>query len=341
MMRIAILGSLLSVMLCGQTGVTLVVPGSSNPYLAGMPDGTKAQKGDTAPEVSPVLVNLSLAGATAITFTVSGEVSHGPMWPAETPEGSRVLAYRIGSEHGIAGVVAPFESLMGVFLDDRQPDRSRAPRALTFRTKDREFTTLHPQLKQVFFIGSGMTKSGAIRRFSIPPGATRLFLGTMDGYDWYNNTGSFRVTATLESPRVTSNMFSVDSGVVFAKWDCLPDHLRCTPARPMIEAREPGLFHVLLPAQLEWGASIPNPAAASPVMSAVKGTVCLDRTPESCSGPASKGDPGGAAFVMPSDPAGALVVKTSGGRTWFSVNDRSGSAFERHDGFFEFDVSLR
>jgi len=206
MMRIAILGSLASAILCGQTGpgsVRVVVPGASNPYLAGMPHGTKAQKGDTAPEQSPVLVKLSLTGATAITFTVSGEVSHGPMWPAEPPDGSRVLAYHIGSEHGIAGVVAPFESLMGVFLDNGQPDRNRAPRLLTFRAKDRAFTTLHPQLRQVFFIGSGIAKSGAIRRFLIPPGATRLFLGTMDGYGWYNNTGSYLVTATLEGPDVT------------------------------------------------------------------------------------------------------------------------------------------
>jgi hypothetical protein len=93
-----------------------------------MPDGTKGRLRDTAPEESPVLVELSLAGATAVTFTVSGEVSHGPRWPTEPPEGSRVLGYHIGSEPGIAGVVAPFESLLGVFIGKKQPNRSRAPR---------------------------------------------------------------------------------------------------------------------------------------------------------------------------------------------------------------------
>jgi len=104
-------------------------------------------------------------------------------------------------------------------------------------------------------------------------------------------------------------MFSVDSRILFAKWDCLPDHRRCTPARPIVEAEGPGLFHVLLPAQLEWGVSVPNPAAATPVISAAKGTACLDRTPESCSGPEGKGIPGGGTLLMPSKPAGALIVK--------------------------------
>jgi len=57
----------------------------------------------------------------------------------------------------------------------------------------------------------------------------------------------------------------------------------------------------------------------------------MDQTQESCSGPEGKGVPGGATFLMPSEPPGALVVKTSAGRTWFSVNDRSGPAFQSHD----------
>ena len=77
MMRIAILGSLASAMLCSRSSRHL------KPYLTGMPDRTKAHMTDTAPEESPALVNLSLAGATAVTFAVSGEVSHGPMWPTE------------------------------------------------------------------------------------------------------------------------------------------------------------------------------------------------------------------------------------------------------------------
>jgi hypothetical protein len=345
MKRFALLGCVVSSMLSGQTPgpatVRVVVPGRSNPYLAGMPPGTSARYTDHAPRESPVLVPLTLAGATAVSFEATGAVSHGPMWPLEGPEGSREMADHTDhgdSEHGISGVHAPMESLLGVFLSDERPDRSRAPRTLPF---DRALTTLSPQLKQVFFIGSGRTGSGETRRYLVPPGATRLFLGTTDGYNWNNNTGAHSVTVTLERADVTSGMFSVDSSVAFAKWPCLPERARCTPEHAMVETRGPDLYHVLLPAQLEWGASIPNPAAAPALVRAAAGTVCLDRTPENCGGPAGKGALAGDGFLVPAELPGSLVIKTVNGRTWFSVNGRSGEAFQNHQGFFEFDVLVR
>ena len=42
---------------------------------------------------------------------------------------------------------------------------------------------LSPQLKQVFLIGDGKTRSGALRRYLVSVKATRLFLGVMDGYE--------------------------------------------------------------------------------------------------------------------------------------------------------------
>jgi hypothetical protein len=123
------------------------------------------------------------------------------MWPLQPPEGSPVMAPH-SSEHGIVGINAPFEALLGVFLGDERPDRSRAPKPLEFDTKHRSFTTCSPQLKQVFYIGSGIAPSGDKRRYLIPAGATRLFLATMDGYGWNNNTGAHIATVTLE--RTTS-----------------------------------------------------------------------------------------------------------------------------------------
>jgi hypothetical protein len=49
----------------------------------------------------------------------------------------------------------------------------------------------------------------------------------------------------------------------------------------------------------------------------------------------------GAEFLAPHERPGALVTRNSNGRTWFSVNDHSGPAFQNHDGFFEFDVSVQ
>ncbi|HEY3242752.1 MAG TPA: hypothetical protein VGM03_05305 [Phycisphaerae bacterium] len=46
-----------------------------------------------------------------------------------------------------------------------------------------------PGLRQPFFIGDGLTGtgSGAVQQFLVPDGATRLFLGTIDGCEWSNN----------------------------------------------------------------------------------------------------------------------------------------------------------
>jgi hypothetical protein len=58
---------------------------------------------------------------------------------------------------------------------------------------------LTPGLQQIFFIGDGSL--GAI---SVPTGATRLFLGTVDGFGWYNNTGTIDVTVNIASGTSTS-----------------------------------------------------------------------------------------------------------------------------------------
>jgi hypothetical protein len=51
-------------------------------------------------------------------------------------------------------------------------------------------------LKQPFFIGDGLTGTGtgAVQDFIVPSGATRLFLGTMDAFGWFDNSGQFTVT---------------------------------------------------------------------------------------------------------------------------------------------------
>jgi hypothetical protein len=71
-----------------------------------------------------------------------------------------------------------------------------APAPLDVLCNWTQFSSLAPQVKQVFFIGDGLTGtgSGAVQNFIVPTGATRLFLGPMDGFEWKGNTGSFTVT---------------------------------------------------------------------------------------------------------------------------------------------------
>src|SRR4029434_7384825 len=102
---------------------------------------------------------------------------------------------------------APFNAVIGLFLNASQPDSSPAPNALDFSILGTGFSSLAPALTQPFFIGDGLTGtgSGSAQTFFIPVGATRLFLGTMDSFQWSNNIGAFeisvaRLNATVPEP---------------------------------------------------------------------------------------------------------------------------------------------
>lgn len=84
--------------------------------------------------------------------------------------------------------------LVGVFLSDEALS-GEAPERLDF-TDQEDFEELSPEIGQTFFIGDG-----AGRRFMVPSGATRLFLGFVDGFfytgepGWYaNNLGQLAVS---------------------------------------------------------------------------------------------------------------------------------------------------
>ena len=69
-------------------GVTVTVPGTSDPWLAGMPDGSTASGGDIAPDQSPVeVLGLSLLSGTRLRFSASGGVANAPTIPLVRPDG--------------------------------------------------------------------------------------------------------------------------------------------------------------------------------------------------------------------------------------------------------------
>lgn len=320
--------------------LTVNVPATSNPYLAGMPNGTKARVGDSAPQQSPVLVERTLSHAVAVTFRASGATEHTPACPPDCfgPNGIGFTRHREGAEHGISDIVAPMDALIGVFLSDERPDKSKPPRRLDLRAIQGDFSSFSPQLKQVFFIGTGRTGRGVPRRYLVPAKATRLYLGVMDGYEWNNNSGSFTVTLAIERDRVDTEMFTVDASISFAKWVCLPDRAHCTPDRPVAEEKAPGEFHVILPASSEWSISVPD-SHGTAAIHAAEGTVCLSS--DACARPQGMGGAAGPGFLAQDKPAGALLSKFIEGRTYFSVNHRAGAPFRDHEGYFEFDVSVR
>lgn len=183
----------------GAQALAVIVPGTSDPWLAGMPNGTTASLGDVAPGQSPVLALDGDLGGCAFTFSAAGAVVHGPTLPLAPPDGSGLTTHYTGGEHGISDTNCPINCLIGVFLDSQQPDQSPAPASLDFSSPaSRDYASLAPDLKQVFFIGNGLTSGGDAQSVVAPAGATRLFLGTMDGFGWYNNIGSFTVDVSQD-----------------------------------------------------------------------------------------------------------------------------------------------
>jgi hypothetical protein len=176
----------------------ITVPGTSDPWLAGMPNGSTASSEDVAPDQSPVLFPGTITAGGVLLFSVTGSVNNVPSPSGLPPDGApspNFFPHQAGAQNGIANVIAPLNSLIGVFLDSSQPDGTPAPGTLDFFSViGTDFLTLSPGLKQPFFIGDGLGAGGVPQQFTVPTGATRLFLGTMDGFGWLNNFGEFDVT---------------------------------------------------------------------------------------------------------------------------------------------------
>ena len=144
-----------------------------------------------------------------VTGEVTGIVTVLPMNGAAGDHNAPVTATMTGgrgtdveSFGGIAGLVDRHNEmfLAGVFLSDAEP-ADPAPDRLDFTDRE-EFDVLAPAIAQTFFIGDGGS-----RRFRVPAGATRLFLGFVDAFFWQgppgyygNNAGELRVKIIVSVP---------------------------------------------------------------------------------------------------------------------------------------------
>jgi len=165
----------------------VVVPGSSDPWLAGQPNGTTASSGDVAPDQSPVYAG-SVSAGTTITWSATGLVYYGPGVPSDGPNGESGYILSDPAQNNIAGLLnVPLDGLVGLFLGPGVP--STAPASLDFSSIGLTYTSLSPGVDQPFYMGDGSVQS-----LVVPAGATRMFLGTVDGFGWYNNVGAFDVS---------------------------------------------------------------------------------------------------------------------------------------------------
>lgn len=159
------------------------------------------------------MISVPQGGGTVTFPSVTGSVSPvGSGSPGfNGPDGffSAGQSTNINSLNGIAGIQCDACFFMaGVFETNTEPS-DPAPAELNM-TGDENFATLSPALNQVFFIGDGLTGtgSGSLQTFSIPEGATQLYLGFVDGWNgvdnfqgdpgWYgDNRGSLAVTYNI------------------------------------------------------------------------------------------------------------------------------------------------
>ena len=184
-------------------GATAIVNGNANLNLAGRANGYSCCSGDSAPAQSPTLVSgLSLVAGDALTFSVSGEVSYsGAASGRNNPDGSPYAGVPRNFGDGISAPtnLNRVDALVGLFLGTGSPTGATTPAQIN-NSGGLNFASSAPQLGQIFFIGNGRSGDthagdfgGAVQTFIVPAGATRLYLGTTDGYGWYNNNGSFIV----------------------------------------------------------------------------------------------------------------------------------------------------
>jgi hypothetical protein len=164
-------------------------------------------------------VNLSLSDGQILNFdNIDGTARHDPNMTYYNPDGqlddighnnltksdSNSTTNSYYNENGIADMRAPINALVGVFLDDKNPATSTPPSNLDFSSDaSRDFDTLQPKLKQIFYIGDGMNGAGGHQKFVVPKGATRLYLATWDFYEWNNNAGNRNIKISVPGQIVT------------------------------------------------------------------------------------------------------------------------------------------
>ncbi len=183
----------------------VIVPGTANPYLSGMPNGSTAY-GSTAPQGSPPMV--AVQPGQVLRIRATGHTRSDGFISTRSPDGSLTNATGTVSNaaNGISSFASPHHgSLLGVFLDDEAPSGKTPPEQLDFRTAGNvpggiQYTSIAPQLRQLFFIGDGFTNTGVEQTLVVPAGATRLFLANSSSSSWSSNVGSFEVQVFTSSP---------------------------------------------------------------------------------------------------------------------------------------------
>lgn len=195
---LALMGGIATAGLAHAAIVTVTVNGSSNPFLAGQPGGTNCCGGDSTPGQGAAFVPATLTPGSTLHFSGTGGFNYAGGTPSSSLDGdndgtSLTYTYSMTADYG-TGLSGPkqvnVDGLVGVFLTNAVPSGA-APAQLDYGTLGLGAASYSPGVDQIFWIGDGLTGlgSGTVQSFIVPVGATRLFLGTVDGSGWFNNSG--------------------------------------------------------------------------------------------------------------------------------------------------------
>ncbi len=197
-----------AIFLAGRTDV--VIPAANLPWTG---PGTHlirhvAATPEEIQETLPPFIGVSAGDTVRVADPAIGLISFfngflPPPPPAFGPGGSTGPGVsNLLPLDGISGYTGPEGPLVGVFLDGSVPSSGPAPATLDFSGGGlgTDFALLSPLLRQVFYIGDGVTSGNVFQEFIAPAGATRLFLGIPDGFGfdgapgaYDDNDGSYRV----------------------------------------------------------------------------------------------------------------------------------------------------
>lgn len=175
------------------------VPGNANIFGAGhgVAPGPDGGGGGALPTLIPVPGGLD-PGAWVEFPVITGVVSccNSLDFAGNGPDGGPFASGNtdIVSWAGVSGIVHSSRTmfLVGVFINDSEPDGD-APFRLVYDNTNDGLPDYSPELNQSFFIGDGHTSAVAeagadltTQRFYVPAGATRLFLGFADAFEFGN-----------------------------------------------------------------------------------------------------------------------------------------------------------
>jgi Flp pilus assembly protein TadG len=173
---------------------TVDVPSSSNVWLAGKPSTPGGAYGSLPPRFG-----LTVRAGDVLNISTVGSWRDFSTAPLVNADGDAAETKTYSLDRFGKSNITTFEtSLVAVFLDDSDPTSSAAPVDLSHvSASDRDYHTIAPKLKQVFYVGDGNRLDGSDQRIIVPPGTTRFYLGCMEGSRFDTNSGQIQATVMI------------------------------------------------------------------------------------------------------------------------------------------------